>query len=90
MELEILHIKLMESCDKLKAFVDVTIEGEITLKGIRLIEDSKGMWLGFPQNKYVKNGLTKYVPIVEVSSRIAKLIREAALKAYEDAVNALG
>ena len=40
-----------ERAGKIKAFADVTFNESITVKGIRLIEVSKGMFIGMPSEK---------------------------------------
>ena len=85
MELRVLNIKKVDSCDKLKAFADVSFEEELTVKGFRVIQDPKGPWVACPQIKYEKAGQVKYTPIVELSSKLQKQVKDKVLEAFESA-----
>ena len=83
--IKVLNIKKVDNFDSLRAFVDIAInEGDITIKGLRIIQDEKGLWVGYPQSKYQKNGQTKYAPIIEVSDDIKRHFQQAILEAYQN------
>jgi DNA-binding cell septation regulator SpoVG len=83
---EVLNVKFVEGKGKLKAFADICINGELTVKGIRIIEDSEGSepWIGLPQTTYESNGTKKYVAVVETTERLKKQIRDAVVIIYRD------
>ena len=83
--LEVLHIKRVDGFKGLRAFADISInDGDIIIKGLRILEDEKGLWVGYPQTKYQKDGQTKYAPIVEVSEAVKKHFQEVILEAYRN------
>lgn len=81
-EIEVLRVKLIEGKQQLRAFVDIIINGALTINGVRIMEDAKGYWVGFPQNSYQSNGRTKYAPVVESSEDFKQKLREILVEAY--------
>ncbi len=79
----VLNVKPIEGKKQLRAFADVCIDGELTICGVRLMEDPKGYWIGYPQNTYQTNGQTRYSPYVETSERLKSLIRKAVIEEYK-------
>ena len=49
-DLEVVRLYRLDSDSKVKAFVDVGI-GDFVVKGLRLLQGSKGLFLGMPQDK---------------------------------------
>ena len=85
LNIKMLQIKKVDGFESLRAFADISInDGDITIKGLRIIQDEKGLWVGYPQSKYQKNGQTKYSPIVEVSEDIKKHFQQVILEAYQN------
>ena len=86
---EILNLKCIEGKGQLRAFADVCVNGELTIKGIRIIEDSKtkDYWIGYPQNSFDHNGQKKYVAIIESTERLKKQIRDLVVDAYKISSN---
>lgn len=41
----------VENGGKLKAFADVTLDGTVTVRGVRLIEGANGLFAGMPRRK---------------------------------------
>lgn len=80
----ILKLKPIEGKNQLRAFADVCINGELTINGIRLMQDPKGFWVGFPQNTYESKGQTKYAPIINASDDMKRLLREVLTAAYQE------
>ena len=84
-QVSIARINRIEGKKQLRAYADIVINGEISINGIRLMDDSKGFWLGLPQAKYEnKEGQTKYTTIVEMSESLKKQVKEAFLQAYNE------
>ena len=51
MDVEVVGLRRFENGDsKLKAFVDVAI-GEFIVKGLRILQGQKGLYLAMPQDK---------------------------------------
>lgn len=48
--LEVLRLHRFDGDSKLKAFVDISI-GEFVVKGLRIVQGEKGLFLGLPQEK---------------------------------------
>ena len=66
----------------LKAFVDVTINNAITIKGFRVVEGAKGLFVGMPRLG-AKNG--KWFDCVALKTLDAKQrLDEAVLVAYRN------
>ena len=80
----VLKIKRIEGKPQLRAFADVSLSEEVSINSIRLMDDGKGYWLGFPQTEYESQGKKKYSPIVEASEGLKKQIREAIVAAYKE------
>lgn len=81
-QITILKLKSVEGKNQLRAFVDVSINSEITINGIRLMKDPKDFWIWLPQTSYQSNGQTKYAPIITVSDELKKKIRDIILAAF--------
>ena len=82
-QVTVVKLKKIEGNETLAAFADVAV-GEITINGIRLMKEPKGgHWLGFPQTFFTdKSGKKKYVPIIEMSEGLKKLVKEEIEKDY--------
>lgn len=84
MEITVLNVKRIEGKNQLRAFVDISINEELKIFGLRLMEEPKGFWIGLPQSSYInKSNQTKYNPIIEVSENLKKQLRDVILAAYE-------
>ena len=84
LEIKIINMKRMDDHGNLKAFVDIVVNNCLTIRGLRIMSDPKGDWIGYPHKTYQNNGQTKYSPIVEVAEGLKKQIRELILKEYEN------
>lgn len=47
---EVVRLHRLDGDSKLKAFVDIAV-GEFVVKGLRVVQGSKGLFLGLPQEK---------------------------------------
>ena len=56
MKTEILNIKKSTFPGKVRGFCDIRFDGELTIKGCRIIEGSKGPFIGMPSKKNEKTG----------------------------------
>ncbi len=50
-ESKVFPIKHPKPGSKFKAYAQITIENEFVIKGIRIVEGSNGLFIGFPQTK---------------------------------------
>ena len=68
---------------QLRAFAEVDIDDEITIRGIKIIESkSGGLFIGFPSQK-AKDGKF-YDLIVPKNKSIATVIRDRIIDAYQN------
>lgn len=81
----------------IKAFLDVTTEEGILLKGYRVVDGKNGLWVGWPQEKKVdKNtGQTEYFSVVVTDEEkddcpIRDSVNKLILEAYTVEVNKVG
>ncbi|MEI6631977.1 MAG: SpoVG family protein [bacterium] len=79
-EIEVSRIHKIEGDSKLKAFVDLSLDGVI-IKGLRIVNGSSGLFVGMPrhQGKDGKWYNTVYPATKEIQERISNLV----LAAYE-------
>ena len=84
MEITSVNIKRVEGHGDLVAFADIVINGELTIKGFRVMKSNSKLWVGVPQNKYEVGGKPRYADIVETSEKLKQKIQQAILLAYED------
>ncbi|MBM3254996.1 MAG: septation protein spoVG [Candidatus Omnitrophica bacterium] len=79
-EIEVSRIHKIEGDSKLKAFVDLSLDGVI-IKGLRIVSGSSGLFVGMPrhQGKDGKWYNTVYPATKEIQERISNLV----LAAYE-------
>ncbi len=80
---EFTDIKIFKSksSGKIKAFVNLTIDGEFVVHGIKIMESDKGLWVAMPSQK---NALGEYNDVFHPVTKEArhKLI-EAVIEAYQ-------
>ena len=70
------------------AFVNVTILDKLVLKGIRVVDGHKGMFIAFPQSKRKakKGGKDEYFDIFfPITKEFREELTEAILEAYDKA-----
>jgi len=66
----------------IKAFVEITINDSLVIKGLKIIDGSKGLFLGMPAVKGKNNEYKDQVYPTNKETR--KLLTDAILKAYND------
>jgi len=53
-----------------RAYCDVMLGGKITVKGVRVVDGPKGLFISMPQSKgKSKNGDTKWYPIIFINDK---------------------
>lgn len=82
----VLNVKMIENKKQLRAFVDISIDSEIIIYGVRVMEDGNGYWLGFPQSSYKSNGHMKYSPHIEVSDGLKRAIHSTVIPIFEEQI----
>ena len=77
---------LLRDDDKLKAFVSVTFDNAFAVRGMKIIEGTKGTFLAMPSRKTAEN---VYVDVAFPINRETRAWLEThVLQAYDDALDA--
>jgi len=80
-DVEVVRLYRLEGESKVKAFVDIAI-GEYVVKGLRVVNGPKGLFLGLPQEKS-KDG--KWYNVFYPKSKLAlKDLSDKVLAAYQE------
>jgi stage V sporulation protein G len=74
-----------ESKGSLKAFVTLNIAGAFIVKGLRVVQGPKGLFVAMPQEKYQdkKTGKDKWADTAETAKGFQKELNETIIKVYE-------
>ncbi len=81
--------KLYDNPDSvIRASASVTVAGAVSIHGLRVMDSSKGLFVGMPTRSYEdKNGKTKYVDMAHpITAEAREAISDSVLKAYEEAL----
>ena len=79
LKLEVTRIHKLDGSSATKAFCDLSVLGSFVIKGLRVVEGEKGLFVGMPQEAG-KNGkwYSTVIPLNrEVKDEIEKLVLEA-------------
>lgn len=79
--IQISRIYRIDGDTKLKAFVDITI-GDFIIKGLRIMQGSKGLFVGMPQEK-AKDGKW-YSTFYPKSKETRQSLNDLVLAAYQE------
>ena len=94
MAVKITNMRLFGTGGKIKAFFAISL-GPLDINDCKLVDGSKGMFIGFPSRKYTdKQGVDKYTDIVSLArnqngtlttsaQKLADEVLEAALAEYK-------
>jgi len=84
-------IDRMLSGDRVKAIASVSLDGQFVVKGLRVVDCSKGLFVALPQNSYKDGaGATKYSDIFFPISNAGKMsLQDAVLNAYSQKLEEL-
>ena len=78
--IEVARMHKVETGSSLKAFVDVVVEEAFIIKGVRIIEGKKGLFVGMPKS-LEKDG--KWYDIVKIlDDRVKQEFQNTVLAAY--------
>ena len=80
-KLQVNRIHRFEGEGPLKAFVDVSIDGKILIKGVRVVGGNKGIFVSMPQERG-KDGKW-YDQVQLLDDGIKRQMTETVLEAYE-------
>ena len=72
----------------IKASASVIIADAVAIHGFRVMDSSKGLFVGLPTRSYeAKNGSTKYYDIAHpITAEMREALNNSVLKAYEQAL----
>ncbi|MDD4938919.1 MAG: SpoVG family protein [Candidatus Omnitrophica bacterium] len=79
--IQVSRIHRIEGDTKLKAFVDIAI-GDFIVKGFRVMQGQKGLFVGLPQDK-AKDGKW-YNAFYPVTKEARQTLTDAVLAAYQE------
>ena len=81
MIIEVKRFHRVDDGSKLKGFADVTLEGAITVRGVRLLEGPDNLFAGMPRRKE-NDG--KYHDIISIEDReFRKALTNALIREYQ-------
>lgn len=69
----------------LKAFASITIDDEIVIKGLRIVDGNRGLFIAFPST-YSEKDDEYYDNVFPIKKETRDYITEQVLAAYEDTV----
>ena len=81
LKLEVMRLYRLEGDSKTKAFVDIAV-GDFIVKGLRIVEGQKGLFLAMPQEK-AKDGKW-YNSFYPKSKEARQDLNEVVLSAYQE------
>jgi len=83
-------VKIQAKIDRLvkggstKAIASVTLDSWYVVKGLRVVDGKKGLFVSMPQESYMDKGEKKYSNIFFPITNAAKMeLQDAVLKAYD-------
>ena len=79
---EVLNMHRLEGDSSLKAFADVAFAGAFIVKGLRVVEGKKGLFVAMPSRK-AKNGKW-YDTAYPLTKEFRELLSEIVLQTYEN------
>ena len=82
MKIEVEKIYRFDNGGQLKAFVDISLENMFVLKGFRVVEGKKGLFVSYP-SEIGKDGKW-YNTIVAITDEAKGLVEGVILKAYKE------
>lgn len=79
--LKVVRLHRLDGDSKTKAFLDIAI-GDFIVKGLKIIQGQKGLFLSMPQDK-AKDGKW-YNAFYPITKEARQTLTDAALAAYEE------
>ena len=81
LSLKVVRLHRFDGDSKTKAFVDISL-GDFIIKGLRVLEGKKGLFLGMPQEK-AKDGKW-YNAFYPITKEARQSLSDVILAAYEE------
>ena len=82
LDIEIANIYRLDGEGPVKAFCDIIVSGAMLVKGIRIIEGNKGLFVGMPSG-LGKNGKW-YESIRPMNKEIRSVLNDTVIKAFNE------
>lgn len=80
MKIEVSRVHKLDGAGSTKAFVDIAIEDSFIIKGVRIVEGAKGLFVAMPREEG-KDGKW-YTVVVPLKREIKDEIERIVLEAY--------
>ena len=78
--IQVARLCRFDNDSSLKAFVDVTINGQVLVKGVRLVEGKNGLFVAMPKEKSKDGKWYESVSLLDKESK--QELHEAVIEAY--------
>lgn len=85
MKIEIKRIHRIDGGTTLRAFADVCLNDSVLIKGVRIVDGKRGLFISLPSEKAKDNKWYESVQITDIN--IKEQLQDAVIKAYNDEVN---
>lgn len=86
MEITEVRVRLKEE-DKLKAFINITMDNAIAVRGLKVIDGEKGLFVSMPSRRR-KDG--KYEDVFHpINNETRQMMEKVILERYEEELNAV-
>lgn len=82
MDIKIEKIHRLPQGNRIRAFVDISINRSVLIKGLRLVDGQKGLFLSMPQEMDKNERWFDKIEILDI--KLKEQIQELAIKAYEE------
>ncbi len=79
---EVKRLHKLDGEGKLKAFADVAIEDILLIRGLRIVNGKKGLFVGMPREQG-RNGQW-YQTVFPLSDEVKSQLNEIVLQAYQE------
>ncbi len=82
LNIEVKQLHKLNGEGKVKAFADVAIAGFLLVKGLRIVDGKKGLFVGMPRRQG-KDGQW-YSTVFPLSEEVKSQLNEIVLEAYQE------
>lgn len=82
LNIEVKRVHKLDGDSKLRAFADVAITDLFLIKGLRIVDGKKGLFVGMPREQG-KDGQW-YQTVFPLSEEVKKQLDEIVLEAYQE------
>ncbi len=88
MQITQVRIRVIRDKPRLKAVASITLDGELILNDIKIIQSEERLFVEFPKNPYVQDKSRNQYIIVPTSMDVRSELEEKILSKYKMAVSA--